>query len=105
MPRVYVNSMANFIIQGGMVSFSLQDQAMSTAGGQPEPQAPEAVAHVVMREQDFAQLVTVLNQHVAAFESQVGRPLGAQPQAGGEGQRKPGQGPAAAGMKIRPKKG
>jgi len=104
MPRIFVNSMANFMIQGGVVSFTLQDQAMSTAQGQPQPLPPEEVANVVMREQDFAQLVQVLNQHIAAFEQQTGRALGAMPQAGGEGTQRPASAPKAAGMKIKPKK-
>jgi len=109
MPRAFVNSLANFMIQGGIVSFTLQDQAVRTSQGQTTQAPPEDIAHVVMREGDFAQLVQLFNQHVQAFEKQMGRPLGAQPdaQAGGAAgaQRAPAAGPKAAGMKIKPKKG
>jgi len=40
MPRLFVNSMSNFVIQGGVVTFTLQDQAMKTQGGQPRRAAP-----------------------------------------------------------------
>ena len=105
MARVYVNAMANFVIHGGMVSFTLQDQPMRTEDGQPRSGAPEPVADIVMREQDFATLVAFLNQHVAAFEAQAGRKLGALPgQGAAEPQRRPmGPGAGSGGMKIRPR--
>ncbi len=101
MPRLFVNSMANFMIQGGMVSFTLQDQAVSTQGGQPKPLPPEDVVNVVMREQDFSQLVAFFNQHMAAYEAQTGRPVG----AGGAPGNDAAQGPkrSGGGMKIRPR--
>ena len=77
MPRVFVNSLADFVIQGGMVTFSLQDQAMRTEGNRLVPRPPEEVARVVMREGDFAALVRYLNDRVAEYEKQTGRPLGA----------------------------
>jgi len=106
MPRVFVNSIANFIIQGGMVSFTLQDQKMRTENGKPVAAPPEDIADVVMREAEFAQLLCFLNQHATAFEQQAGRKLGG---AGGA----PGDAPATAdpgdkrggGMKIRPRSG
>ncbi|MGF1446492.1 MAG: hypothetical protein ACFBRM_09865 [Pikeienuella sp.] len=103
MPRLFVNSMSNFMIQGGVVSFTLQDQAISTQGGQAKPLPPEDVANIVMREQDFAQLVAFLNQHIAAFENQTGRSLG-EPQAAGQGARpaQPGA-KTSTSMKIRPR--
>ena len=112
MPRVFVNSMANFMIHGGMVSFPLQDQAMRTEDGQPRPAPPEDIADVVMREAEFAQLLAFLNQHAQAFEEQTGRKLGATGQAqGGQGAGggrggggAPGQG-GQSGMKIRPRTG
>lgn len=106
MPRYFVNSMANFVIHGGMVSFTLQDQAMRTEGGQPKPAPPEDIADVVMREAEFAQLVAFFNQHIAAFEEQTGRKLGVQPQAQGEGDSpaRPAKG-QGGGMKIRPRSG
>ncbi len=100
MPRLFVNSMANFMIQGGMVSFTLQDQAMSTSGGQPKPLPPEDVANIVMREADFAKLVGFFNQHLAAYESQTGRSLG-EPGA----TPAPRAQPKGGGMKIRPREG
>jgi hypothetical protein len=106
MPRFFVNSMANFMIHGGMVSFTLQDQAMRTEDGTPREAPPETVADVVMREQDFANLLAFLNKHAAAFEEQTGRKLGAPPQGGGEQPAKPkAAGQPAGGMKIRPRKG
>lgn len=112
MPRLFVNSMANFMIQGGMVSFTLQDQAVATQGGQPKPLPPEDVTSVVMREQDFAQLVAFFNQHIAAYESQTGRTLGGGTGASAHGAPAPAggadRGPApgrGGGMKIRPRDG
>ena len=99
MPRLFVNSMANFMIQGGIVSFTLQDQATRTQGGQPVQAPPEDVIDVVMREQDFANWVQFLNQHLAAYQQQTGRPVGAT--AGAE-QSKPAPQPGG-GFKIRPK--
>lgn len=109
MPRVFVNSMANFIIQGGMVSFTLQDQKMRTDNGKPVAAPPEDIADVVMREAEFAQLLGFLNQHATAFEQQAGRKLGAAPgaaageaaaPAGPQGKR---GGAGGGGMKIRPR--
>lgn len=76
MPRVFVNSLADFVIQGGMVTFSLQDQAMRTEGDRLVPRPPEEVARVVMREGDFAALVRFMNDRVADYEKQTGRRLG-----------------------------
>lgn len=100
MPRKFVNSMANFMIHGGMVSFTLQDQAMRTDGGQARQAPPEDVADVVMREADFAQLIAFFNQHIQAYEQQAGRPLG---QAPTQGARPAAAGQPAGGMKIRMK--
>ena len=76
MPRVYANALADFVIQGGMVSFTLADHALKTEGANLVPKPPEDVAKIVMREADFAQLVTFLNQRVDEFESTTGRKLG-----------------------------
>jgi len=109
MPRLFVNSMSNFMIQGGVVSFTLQDQAMETQGGQPTLAEPEDIVNVVMREQDFVQLLQFFNQHLAAYQQQLGK------QAGGNmgPVARPGKQPAAkqvaplaqtgGGFKIRPK--
>jgi len=106
MPRVFVNSMANFVIHGGMVSFTLQDQAMTTDGGQPRPAEPEEVVNVAMTEQDFANLLAFFNTHAEAFEQQTGRKLGAPAQAPqADAPRRPATAPPTQGMKIRPKKG
>ena len=78
MPRLFVNSMSNFMIQGGVVGFTLQDIRLRGNGTDRTPAEPEDVADVIMREVDFAKLLQFLNQHVAAFEQQVGRPLGGQ---------------------------
>jgi hypothetical protein len=108
MPRFFVNSMSNFMFQGSIVSFTLQDQAMKTQDGQPRQAEPEDIVDVVMREQDFAQLVQFFNQHLAAYQKQPGKQSGAS--------TKPGAPPAPAvakpaaplakaggGFKIRPK--
>jgi hypothetical protein len=105
MARHFVNSMANFVIHGGMVSFTLQDQAMRSEDGQPRPAEPETVADIVMREQDFATLVQFFNQHVAAFESHTGRKLGDTGAEGARPQRPQGGGTGSGGMKIRPRGG
>lgn len=103
MPRLFVNSMANFMIQGGIVSFTLQDHAAKMQGGQPVQSPPEDVVDLVMREQDFANLVQFLNQHLAAYQQQTGRPIGAAPAAPQpDAQPKPAAQPGG-GIKIRPK--
>jgi len=76
MPRFFVNSMDNFMIQGGIVGFTLQDQKMRAEPGQQVTSVAEDVADIVMREQDFAKLLVFLNQHAKAFEDKAGRPLG-----------------------------
>lgn len=76
MPRLFVNALANFMIQGGIVGFTLRDQPMRTRGNELVVGDPEDVADVVMREQDFAKFLQVLNQHAQAFEEQAGRPVG-----------------------------
>ncbi|MEM0945547.1 MAG: hypothetical protein AAGI70_16555 [Pseudomonadota bacterium] len=98
MPRIFVNSMANFVVQGGMVSFTLQDQPMAGPQGTPEA---EPVANIIMTEQEFAQMLRVFDQHKAAFEQQFGRPLGQVGPAAMPGKRPAG--PSGGGMKIRPK--
>lgn len=103
MPRLFVNSMANFMIQGGMVSFTLQDQAMKIQRGQPKQAEPEDIVDVVMREQDFTELLQFFNQHIAAYRQQSGK------QAGGAAPAPAAAKPAAppaqtgGGFKIRPK--
>ncbi len=112
MPRLFVNSMSNFMIQGGVVSFTLQDQAMKTQGGQPKQAEPEDIFDVVMREQDFAQLLQFFNQHLAAYQQQSGKRVGADARPDAQPGARPA--PAAAkpaaplaqtggGFKIRPK--
>ena len=104
MPRLFVNSMSNFMVQGNIVSFTLQDQAMKTQGGRPTKAEPEDIVDVVMREQDFAQLLQFFNQHFAAYQQQSNKqdddaarraPAAAKPAAP---LAKPG-----GGFKIRPK--
>ena len=115
MPRLFVNSMSNFMIQGGVVSFTLQDQATKTQGGQPKQVEPEDIVDVVMREQDFGQLLQFFNQHLAAYQQQAGKQTGMQSgmqsgmQPGGRpapvAAAKPNAPPAptGGGFKIRPK--
>lgn len=127
MPRTFVNAIANFSIQGGMVSFTLQDQALRTVQGEPKLAPPEDVLDVVMREQDFlAMLGTFQNsveqyrahlarQQQGAFDAgrhaQQGPRLGNPPPQGVPSQgmggpmvQGPAQGaPAGGGMRIRPR--
>ncbi len=115
MPRLFVNSMSNFMIQGGVVSFTLQDQATKTKGGQPKQVEPEDIVDVVMREQDFGQLLQFFNQHFAAYQQQAAKQPGMQPsmqpglQPGGRpapvAAAKPNAPPVptGGGFKIRPK--
>lgn len=116
MPRFFVNGMANFVINGGMVYFTLQDQALRTEGNQLRPAPPEDVVDIAMREQDFAQLMAILNQNIAGYEAQSGRKLAGggtpvMPPQAGAAQKGPMSQPAPAkpgvsrsgGMKIRPK--
>ncbi len=112
MPRLFVNSMSNFMIQGGVVSFTLQDQAMKTQGSQPKQAEPEDIVDVVMREQDFAQLLQFFNQHLAAYQQQSGQQAGADARSGAAPGRRgaPASAKPAAplaqtggGFKIRPK--
>ncbi|MEL6479670.1 MAG: hypothetical protein AAFR17_20265 [Pseudomonadota bacterium] len=101
MPRIFVNALANFAVQGGMVSFTLQDRRGPTGQGQVPP--PEDVADITMTEAEFVQMLTVFEQNRQGFEQQMGRPLGAaQP---GMAPKAPGPAPTnrAGGMKIRPK--
>lgn len=102
MPRLFVNSMANFMVQGGIVSFTLQDQSTKTQGGQPVQAPPEDVVDLVMREQDFASLVQFMNQHLAAYQQQTGRQLGAAPAPSPAAPARPGA-QSGGGIKIRPK--
>ena len=112
MPRLFVNSMTNFFIQGGVVSFTLQDQALKIQGGQPKQAAPEDIIDVVMREQDFVKLLQFFNQHLAEYQQQSGKQADAKARPGAKpGARrapavaKPAAPPAQTGgsFKIRPK--
>lgn len=98
MPRVFVNGFANFMIKGGMVSFSLQDQQMRDPS-EPSKTESETIADVIMTERDFAHLLTVMEQYKDAFEKQFGRGLGENE----GGQKRAGGGQTGGGMKIRPR--
>lgn len=108
MPRLFVNSMSNFMIQGGMVGFTLRDQPMRTRGSELVMGEAQDVADLIMREQDFAKLLEVLNTHAKAFEEQVGRPIGGRPTATTGMQETPAAQPTPAAptdgvsMQIRP---
>lgn len=108
MPRLFVNSMANFMIQGGMVGFTLRDQPMRTRGSELVPGDAQDVADLIMREQDFAKFLEVLNTHAKSFEEQVGRPIGGRATATtglsdeNMAQTPAGQTSDGASMKIRP---
>ena len=78
MPRLFVNALSDFVVQGGMVSFTLADHSLKTEGQNLVPNPPEEVARLIMREADFARLLEFLNQRVDEFESQTGRKLGGQ---------------------------
>lgn len=114
MPRFFVNSMSNFMFQGSIVSFTLQDQAMKTQGGQPRQAEPEDIVDVVMREQDFSQLLQFFNQHQAAYQQQMGKQIGGDTRSGNRAALA-GANPSTAksalprsqtggGFKIRPKR-
>ena len=61
-------------------SSSQPDQHKMRRGEQPPaPVQPEQVARLVMRENDFAALLTFLNQRAADYEAQTGRKLGSTP--------------------------
>ena len=105
--------MSNFMIQGGIVSFTLQDQVTKTQGGEPRQSDPEDIVNVVMREQDFSQLLSFFNQHQAAYQQQMGRQTGGDARSGTGAAQAPARpsNPKAAvpeartgsGFKIRPK--
>lgn len=77
MPRIFVNAMSDFVIQGGMVSFTMSDHSLKTEGQNLVPNPPEEIARIIMREADFGLLMEFLNQRVDEFETQTGRKLGA----------------------------
>ena len=77
MPRLFVNALNDFVIQGGMVSFTLADVAMRAEGDRMVTAPPEEVARVTMRESDFAALLEHLNARATSFERETGRKLGA----------------------------
>jgi hypothetical protein len=103
MPRLFVNSMDNFMIQGGVVSFTLQDQAIKTQDGQPKQAEPENIVDVVMREQDFSQLLQFFNQHLAAYQQQSGKQPGGRPSSAVAAKPSAPQALPGGGFKIRPK--
>lgn len=75
MPRVYVNAAANFVLNDGMVSFTLQDQ---------RPDTREDVLDVVMRETDFLDMIGRMQNHVERqrAEARAAAPPGQAPQQG-----------------------
>jgi len=128
MPRVFVNAVANFSIHGGIVSFTLQDQAVKTEHGEPKPLPPEDVCKVVMREQDFMSMLGMLQNNLEQYQAHLSRQqggfdagrktqggarLGAPAAQGGPSMPMSGPmvspdrsppGPAGGGIKIRPKR-
>lgn len=122
MPRTFVNAIANFSIQCGMVSFTLQDQVLRTDRGEPKTAPPEDIVDVVMREQDFLAMLGTLQNHIEQHKAQLARQQGAfdaARQQGGQrlGNPPPQGGPSqplggpmmqpapGSGMKIRPREG
>lgn len=80
-----------------MVSFTPQNQTGRRDASGIKAQPAEAVTDIMMTEQEFAQMLQVLETHRTRFEKQMGRLLGAaicepakRPAGGGDG-----------GMKIR----
>ncbi|MEO0820135.1 MAG: hypothetical protein AAF074_06875 [Pseudomonadota bacterium] len=72
MPRIFVNGVSNFSIQGGLVRFTLHDQALRNEGGTMRPGPAEPAGEFVMRVQDFERLLEVFGQNYAAFRQQAG---------------------------------
>ena len=91
MPRVFVNGLSNFAISGGIVSFSLLDQAMKTVNGEPKLGEPETVVDIVMQEQDFMAMVGRLQNHLEQYKAHQAR------QGGGFDAAKQAQGPMRLG--------
>ena len=90
MSRQFANGLANFIVEGNLVSFTFTDQRSDGQGkplGQPSP-----VADIVMREGDFAQMVSYLSQALQHMQQRKGgaKPQRPQPQGGGLPLARPG---------------
>ena len=93
MPRIFVNGVSNFSIQGGLVRFTLHDQALRNEGGTMRPGPAEPAGEFVMRVQDFERLLEVFGQNYAAFRQQAGGQGAGGPPAAAPAAR---PGPAAA---------
>ena len=70
MSRNFVNGLANFIVEGNLVSFTLTDQRMD---GQGKPLGPaQTVSDVVMRLSDFQQMAGYLGDAAKQIERKTG---------------------------------
>ncbi len=72
MSRTFVNGLANFIVEGNLVSFTLTDQR-TDGGGKPLGPA-QPVSDVVMRLSDFTQMA----QYLAEAGKEISRKQGGQ---------------------------
>jgi len=71
MSRNFVNGLANFVVEGNLVSFTLTDQR---GGGTGKPAgSPQPVSDVVMRLNDFTQMVRFLNDAAKEIEKKTGQ--------------------------------
>lgn len=71
MTRSFVNGLANFIVEGNLVSFTLTDQRHDAQGKPIGPQQP--VTDIVMKLSDFNQMVGYLGEAAKEIERQKGR--------------------------------
>ncbi len=111
MTRSFVNGLANFIVEGNLVSFTLTDQRHD---GQGKPLAPpQPVTDVVMKLSDFQQMAEYLGQAAGEIKRKQGggqgRPVMPKPSSKTaaqptQGQRRPvKEDRPPLGMKLKPK--
>jgi hypothetical protein len=108
MTRSFVNGLANFIVEGNLVSFTLTDQRQDGQGKPIGP--PQPVSDVVMKLGDFQQMADYLGQAAGEIKrKQGGRPVMPKPSSRpAQPPVQPKRGPQAddrppLGMKIKPK--
>lgn len=70
MSRNFVNGLANFVVEGNLVSFTLTDQRTDGRGNAAGP--PQPVSDVMMRLTDFTQMVGFLNDAAREIEKKTG---------------------------------
>ena len=79
MQRTFANSVSNFVISGGMVSFMLDDRVVDGEGKPVQNLKRETVAHIIMREAEFAQMLNFfgdqMRQHLGEQGQSPGAPM------------------------------